>query len=544
MKRIYYWLAGAAAVVVAAILARRPLAALRDQFADQLDTLPLYLSGHLLVSLAGLAAGLAIGLPLGVLASRYKKLSEKLVGVFEVIQTVPTLALLALMVPLLAGEIGFLPAFIALTLYAVYPILQSTVKGLHEVSKAEKEAALGMGMTGWQVLCKVEFPLARPAILSGVRIATVLVVGTATLVTPVGGVSLGNYIFGGLESLNHRATVFGCVAAALVAIFLAQLVRLVDLALDPRQRRRRLLGLVAAAGVLLVLAGGLYRPVVRALTPRGEQVVVASGSFSEQQVLSAALGQELEQAGFRPERHQAMSEGIQFQALFRNQVDVMVNYTGNVYTLLMHRQDFKGVDVTAEVTRYLLEQHGVVCLGSLGFENAYAVVAPEWRATEIGSLTRLGTYADDHWKRTGRRLKIGSDNQFFDRPEWRRLKELYRVRDDTVETTAMAPTLMYGAARDGKVDLIVAYTTDGRIPAYDLRILEEPGPEKALPPYEAILLLSPEAAQRPRLRAALQKLVGKIDQKAMQQATLRVDVEQRPPRAAAEELLAGIAGKL
>jgi osmoprotectant transport system permease protein len=542
MKRIYYWLAGAAALVVAAVVARRPLAALRDQFADQLDTLPLYLSGHLLVSLAGLAAGLAIGLPLGVFASRHKKLSEKLVGVFEVIQTVPTLALLALMVPLLAGEIGFLPAFIALTLYAVYPILQSTVKGLHEVSKAEKEAALGMGMTGWQMLCKVEMPLARPSILSGVRISTVLVVGTATLVTPVGGVSLGNYIFGGLESLNHRATVFGCVVAALVAILLAQLVRLIDLALDPRQSRRRLLGLAAAAGVLLVLAVGLYRPVVRAMTPRGDQVVVASGSFSEQQVLSAALGQELEQAGFRPERHQAMSEGIQFQALFRSQIDVMVNYTGNVYTLLMHRQDFKGVDVTAEVSRYLLEQHGVVCLGSLGFENAYAVAAPEARAKELkGSLANLGAYAAAHRKRTGRPLRIGGDNQFFDRPEWRRLKELYRVSDESVETTAMAPTLMYGAARDGQVDLIVAYTTDGRLPAYKMSLLKDP--EKALPPYEAILLLSPEAAQRPRLRAALEKLVGKIDLKAMQQATFQVDVEKRPPRAAAEELLAGIAGK-
>jgi osmoprotectant transport system permease protein len=537
-RRLVAWgvLVLAAAVVV--VEARGPLGRflgeLREQLPELLENLPGYLGGHLLLSLAALAAGLAISLPLGVLASRRPAVRQWATGFFGVVQTVPTLALLALLVALV-GRIGFRPAFAALVLYSVFPILEGTITGLAGVSSAVKEVARGMGMTERQVLFRVELPLARPSIFSGVRVATVLVVGTATLVTPVGGRSLGNYIFGGLESLNQQATVFGCVLAAALAILLDQLVRLLEVALNPRRPSRRLQ--VAAAAALLLLVGlGLYQPAARALVRPADRVVVASGPFTEQHILGAALAGELAQAGFSVEQRPGMSEGIQFQALFHGQVDCMVNYTGNVYTLLMKREVFPDrKQMLAEVTAYLREEHGVECLGPLGFQNDYAVAVPEATARGLnGSLAGLAGYAREHRRRTGKRPRLGSDNQFFDRPEWRWLRDRYELAD-LVETVAMEPTLMYGAARDGEVQLIVAYTTDGRIPAYGLTVLRDP--EHVFPPYDAVLLLSPAASRRERLRERLTGLVGSLDLDVMRQANMMVDVDKRPARESAQWLL-------
>ncbi len=503
-----------------------------EQMAELLERLPAYLGGHMLLSLAALAAGLLISLPLGVVASRRPRLAEWCLGAAGVVQTVPSLALLALMVLVLGGRIGFLPAFIALTLYSVLPILANTVAGIRGVDPSMIEAARGLGMTERQVLFRVQLPLAAPVIIAGIRTSTVLVVGTATLVTPVGGVSLGNYIFGGLESLNHLATVFGCVFAAALAIVLDQLVRLLELAARHRSRRRALAG---AAGLLLVLAGGLYAPASAALST-AERAVIATGPFTEQHVLDVVLARRLEEAGFRVDRRPGTSEGIQLQALFHGQVDCIVNYTGNIWTLLMKRPDFKGRGETLEEVRaWLLEQHGVVCLGSLGFENAYAVALPQERAEELGgTIDGLAAYAARYRQRTGRKLKVGGDHQIFDRPEWRRLCERYGVEDGLVQTVAMDPTLMYGAVKDDQVQAILAYTSDGRIPAYRLKLLGDP--RQAFPPYDAVLLLSPSAARRPGLRAALEPLVGAVRLESMQRANSRVDVEKWPPRRAAAEL--------
>ncbi|HZY86119.1 MAG TPA: ABC transporter permease, partial [Gemmataceae bacterium] len=214
-----------------------------EQLTELCKDLPGYLGGHLSLSASALAVGLAVSLPLGVLASRRPKLSELALGMAGVVQTVPSLALLALMVPLLGGMIGFAPAFLALVLYSVLPILANTVIGLRGVDPVLTEAARGLGMSDRQMLLRVQLPLAAPVLIAGVRTATVLVVGTATLATPVGEATLGNYIFQGLETRDHLSTVFGCVAAAVLAVVLDQLIRLLEAA---ARRRSRALACVGA----------------------------------------------------------------------------------------------------------------------------------------------------------------------------------------------------------------------------------------------------------------------------------------------------------
>ncbi len=496
-----------------------------DEMAGLLKNLPDYLGGHLLLSLSALALGLAVSLPLGVAASRRPRLAEALLGAAGVLQTIPTLALLVLMVPLL-GRIGFWPAFAALALYSVLPILSNTVAGIRGVDPALVEAGRGLGMSERQLLRGVQLPLAAPVIAAGVRTATVLVVGTATLATPVGGLSLGNYIFAGLEMQDTAATLFGCAAAALLALAMDQLVRLLEVA--ARRRSRRLAGL-ALGGLALALAGGLYGPAARLLHSKEAQpVVVASGPFTEQFILGEVLKAKLKAKGLPVDQRQGMGETIQFLALRHNQIDCCVNYTGNIWFMLMKE---KGIpkdraDVLKKTTQFLREKYGVHCLGPLGFENAYTLVmrADEAEARNIKSIADLRKHAP--------RMAIGGDTQFFERPEWRRVGE-YGL--EFGRSRAMDPTLMYQAIDRGQVQVICAYSSDARI--NKSRLLRLEGQEAVFPPYDAVLLLSERAWDREGLVEALRPLVGAINDDAMREANRRVDLDHQRPAQAAAALL-------
>src|SRR6201994_4207282 len=218
--------------------------------------LPDYLGNHVRVNVTALALGLAVSLPLALLARNRPLLRSALLGLASVVQTVPGLALLALFYPLLLAlaelslawfgfdfsAFGFLPAVLALALYSMLPVLRNTITGLHGVDPAIREAAQGVGMTPWQSLVPVELPLGVPVMMAGIRPAAVWVIGTATLSTPIGQTSLGNYIFAGLQIQNWVLVLFGCAAAALLALAVDQLLALIEVGLRKRNRLRVVLG--------------------------------------------------------------------------------------------------------------------------------------------------------------------------------------------------------------------------------------------------------------------------------------------------------------
>src|SRR5262249_55751046 len=190
-------------------------------------------------------------------------------------------------------------------------------------------------------------------------------------------------------------TVFGCVVAALLAVVMDQLVRLLEVSARRRDAR---LAWAGGLGLLLVFGGGLAAPLARLFERGGERVVVASGPFTEQHILNELLADRLRDAGFRPDQRPGMSEGIQIEALRHSQIDCMVNYSGNIWTLVMKRKDFLDRQATInEVTRYLAEKDGIVCLGSLGFEDAYAFAMPQRHADrlKVHSLADLARLAGD-----------------------------------------------------------------------------------------------------------------------------------------------------
>ena len=173
---------------------------------------------HIGLTVVALAIAVFTGLPLGILLTRYKTLSPSVLGVTGVIQTIPSVALLGFLLPFLG--IGVTPAIVALFLYALLPIVRNTFTGIEEVDASVKEAARGMGMSGMQVLRKVELPLAVPVIFAGIRTATVINVGVATLCALIASGGLGEFIFRGIALNNMNMILAGAIPAALLALFL------------------------------------------------------------------------------------------------------------------------------------------------------------------------------------------------------------------------------------------------------------------------------------------------------------------------------------
>jgi len=493
---------------------------------EALAALPADATAHLQLSLAALSLASLLSLPLGVLAAGRPRLREAALGAASVIQTVPSLALLAIMVPLLS-RIGFVPALIALTLYGMLPILRNTVAGLAGVEPALREAARGVGMTPGQQLRRVDLPLAAPVIVAGLRTAAVWTVGTATLSTPVGAPSLGNLIFAGLQTRNGVAVVIGCVAAAGLALALDQTIALLERGIRERDRARKAVSLA----LLLALAawtGGAF-----AWQRAGERAPIRIGAkpFTEQYVLAELLSGFVEhETGRGTEVLRGLGSTVLFDALRAGEIDAYVDYSGTLWATILGGSGPPPprAELLARVTRFLARTHGVDVAAALGFENTYALAMRATRAEALGVSRISDLRARAH------ELSIGGDYEFFERAEWRALVDAYRLafRDRRV----MDPTLMYAAVAAGEVDVISAYSTDGRIQALDLVLLADD--RGVIPPYDAVVLVSPALqARAPEVVEALGQLAGAIDGDAMRRMNGGVDQDGRSPSDVAREFL-------
>ena len=441
-----------------------------------------------------------------------------LLGLASIVQTVPGLALLALFYPLLLAlaalslswfglgfsAFGFLPAVLALALYAILPVLRNTITGLQGVDPAIREAAQGVGMTPRQSLLQVELPLALPVMMAGIRTAAVWVIGTATLSTPIGQTSLGNYIFAGLQTQNWVFVLFGCLAAAALALAVDQLLALIEIGIRERRRLRVALG---GIGIAALVAATLVPSAARLPS----NYIVGAKTFAEQYVLSALIAQRLQAAGLTTSPRQGLGSNVIYQALVAGDIDVYVDYSGTLWANQFHRSDIKPREELLVELQAMLARESVTLLGELGFANAYALVMPRKRAEALGirSIADLASHAPA--------MSIAGDYEFFSRPEWAGLQQAYGLSFRTQRQ--MQPDFMYAAAASGEVDVIAGYTSDGLIAKYDLKVLDDP--RHAIPPYDAIVLLAPKRATDQALQAALRPLIGSIDIADMREANLR-----------------------
>jgi osmoprotectant transport system permease protein len=362
-------------------------------------------------------------------------------------------------------------------------------------------------MTGGQKLLRVELPLAAPVIMAGIRTAAVWTIGMATLSTTVGQTSLGNFIFSGLQTENWILVLTGCAAVVALAL-------VVDWALgriEAAAVTRRMLPLFAG---LVVLAGGIAMAAAPVSRSPGGAYVIGAKNFSEQFILAELMAERLEAAGQHAERKEGLGSAVIFRALAGNDIDAYVDYSGTLWTNVLERNEPVSREAMLdELTTVLRERYGVTLLGALGFENAYALAMKPARAASdrITTIAQLAPLTP--------RLRLGSDLEFLSRPEWAALKRAYGL--NFAEEKSFNPTFMYRAIADGSVDVISAFSSDGRIAADNLLVLTDP--KQAIPAYDAVILISPRRRNDETLRAALLPLVGAIPVERMRQANYMLD---------------------
>ncbi len=473
---------------------------------------------HLFLVLWSTVVAIAIGLPAGIVAAHRPRIGRPLLAAASIAQTIPSLALLGFLLPLpFIGGIGPRIAIVALILYALLPIVRSTAAGLRSIDPSVIDAGIAMGMTPRQLLWLVELPLALPSIVSGIRIATIVGIGTATIAAAIGAGGLGEYIFRGLSMVDSTVILAGAIPAALLAL------------VAPGRHRlsRAAPAAVAAASVLVatLAAAGMG-------SARPDAIVVGSKNFTEQVLLGELLAQTLERRGLTVTRR--LNLGGSFicdRAIRAGDIDAYVEYTGTALAAILKQPIVKEPEAAFTAVRDAYGRAGLSVLPPLGFNNTFAIVVRGADATALDLRTI------DDLRRVETRWRPGFGYEFAERTDgYAGLASAYGLHF-TTPPRVMDLDLVYRALASRQVDVIAGDATSGLIKALDLAMLTDN--RRYFPPYHAVpIVRSAVLLAHPEVREALAQLAGTISEDDMRAMNAAVDVEHRDAAATVRAFLA------
>lgn len=487
---------------------------------------------HIVLVFVAILVAVIIGVPTGILLTRYRRLRGPVLGIANVMQTIPSLALFGFLIPLpFIGGIGSRTALVALVVYSLLPIIRNTVTGILGVEPSVREAAVAMGMTDGQVLRQVELPLAMGVIVTGIRVATVIAVGVTTIAAAVGAGGLGVYIFRGLRQYDNNLLLAGALSAAVLALgadlFLGLLERQFSFEAKRSSATVALIVLVIAAGVFALWSGGGNSSGVPA--PQGH-VAIGSKDFTESALLAEIMAQMLEKRGVSVERRFELGGNLPHEALVSGTLDLYPEYTGTSYTAILHHAPIGDPRAVYEqVKQEYASQFKVEVSAPLGFENTFAILV---RGADAKKLN-LKTISDAAPHTPEWRAGFGQD--FMSRADgYPGFSKTYGLKFAAVRE--MDLSLTYIALSSRQVDLIAGNSTEGRIATLDLFQLADD--RHYFPPYEAVYLVRQDSVARvPALREVLAKLANAISTDEMRRLNYEIDGNKRDAKEVVKEWL-------
>ena len=445
---------------------------------------------HLVLVFISIVVAVVIGVPTGILLTRYRKWRGPVLGIANVMQTIPSLALFGFLIPVpFIGGIGTRTALVALVLYSLLPIIRNTVTGILGVEPSVREAAVAMGMTDSQVLRQVELPLAAGVIVTGIRVATVIAVGVTTIAAAVGAGGLGVYIFRGLRQYDNNLLLAGAVSAALLALAADFLLGLIERRFSYERARKRTVSLkLLFAVVALLVAMGVAFWQFSKSPATANRVVVGSKDFTESALLAEILAQMLEARGVTVERRFELGGNLPHEAMVSGTLDLYPEYTGTSYTaILRHAPITDPRAVYEQVKREYADNFKVEVSSPLGFENTFAILV---RGNDARQLN-LKTISDAAPQTPKWRAGFGQD--FMSRADgYPGFSKVYNL--NFAEVREMDLSLTYIALSSRQVDLIAGNSTEGRIAQLDLVQLADD--RRYFPPYEAVYLIRQDTLAR------------------------------------------------
>lgn len=480
------------------------------------------LGQHLLLSVISLAIAIVIALPLAIWVIPRPKTANVFLQLASVLQTIPSLALLGMLIPLVG--IGSVPAVISLVVYALLPIFQNTYTGLTEIDPSLEEAATAFGMTRWEKLRKVELPLAFPMILSGIRTALVMIIGTATLAALIGAGGLGTFILLGINRNNNTMTLIGALASALLAIVLSLALRGV--------KRIKIKPLLITLAVVVVGCGGFG--VYRLVRPQPVEITIAGKLGSEPEILINMYRNLIEsdndnvKVTLKPNFGQT---SFLFSALKSKQITLYPEFTGTVLESLVKKPTKTATSANGiyqQAKTALQKQDDLTYLAPLKYNNTYALVVKRSFANkyDVHSISDLAKVKGQ--------INAGFDLEFLDRTDgYKGIQQRYGL---SFKTQSMSADLRYEALQQDKVNVTDGYSTDSQIRQYDLVVLKDD--RHLFPTYQgAPLLRTATAKAHPEIVRSLNRLQGKISAADMQEMNYQVNVKRKSAAKVAHQYL-------
>ena len=495
---------------------------LYETFLTRKDDLINGLLQHIELSFVALFFALLIAVPLGIYLTRRQKAADFVIGITAVFQTVPSLALLGLLIPLVG--IGKIPAIIALVIYALLPILRNVYVGIKEVDTSLIEAAKGLGMNNRRLLFKVELPLAMPVIMAGIRTAMVLVIGTATIAALIGAGGLGDLITVGISRNDMNLILLGAIPAALLALFFDFLLK----QLEKLSFKKSLISIVSVmAALLLVIAVPSFAQ------PKEDDLIIGGKMGVEPEILMNMYKLLIEDQSSLAVELKPNMGGTTFvyNALTSGSIDIYPEFTGTIIVDLLKEQpnSTDRQEVYEQAKEGVLNKFDITLLEPMKFNNTYALAVPAVLAEEYS----LKTISD--LKPIEEIIKAGFTPEFPEREDgYLGIQELYGIQFPEVKI--MQPELRYAAVDSDEINLVDAYSTDSEIQRYNLTVLEDD--LFLFPPYQGAPLLKKETLEEyPELEEILNKLSGEINDDEMRKMNFEVAVEKKKASDVAREFL-------
>lgn len=519
-------------------------ASLMDYFVTQWQQILSLTIEHIEMTAIAVGCSILIGVPLGILVSYVRKLGKPVIGIANVVQAIPSMALLGLAIPLLG--IGTLPAVVMVIIYSLLPIVKNTYTGITNIDPLLVEAATGIGLTKWQVLYKIKLPMALPVIMAGVRISTVTAVGLMTMAAFIGAGGLGYLVFSGIRTVNNIQILAGAILACILALVVDFLMGLIEKLVTPislqkqfgtskeklKRRRTRSKAILGVAAALLVLMVG--NTVYHNLANTSDRsIVIGSKDFTENIVLAHLYGQMIEAHTDIDVDVEDNLGGTQvcYEALQAGEIDMYLDYTGTVYVSLLNHPAKSDMEaVYQECKDELAANYDIVVLDKSPLNNTYTIAVQPETAEEYGLVTIADLQKCDD------QLVIGTTLEFQNRPDDGLPGLVAKYGFQFKNTVGIDGSPRFIALEQGEIDIVDAFATDGLLKKYGLVTLEDT--DGYFPPYNAIPMLREEVLEEyPELADPINQLSAALTDEEMQNMNYLVDEEGQEPAQVAADFL-------
>ena len=483
---------------------------------------------HMEISLLAIVIAVLFGGMVGILISEFQKTAKLTLGVINFLYTIPSISMLGFLIPF--SGIGNATAVIALTVYALLPMVRNTHTGMTNVDPAILEAAKGMGSTRMQILFKIKLPLAMPVILSGIRNMVTMTIALAGIASFIGAGGLGVVIYRGITTNNTAMTTVGSLLIALLALGTDFLLGFIEKRMGRRSVKAKKANRIMAIAALLVclcVIVGILLPVYKQDTMH-----IATKPMTEQYVLGEMLDLLIEQdTDLNVELTQGVGGGtsnIQ-PAMESGEFDIYPEYTGTGWNMVLKKEGLYTEDLFETMQDEYKNSLNMQWVGMYGFNNTYGLVVRR----EIAEKYNIRTYSD--LKSVSNQLIFGAEYDFFEREDG------YDALCDTYgftfkRTMDMDIGLKYQAINQGKIDVMVIFTTDGQLSVSDVTVLKDD--ENFYPSYLCGNVIRSEILDKhPELIEIFNKLTDVISDEDMAQMNYAVESEGKEPREVAEAFL-------